>query len=403
MNIYLHGLFAFFIRVGFIFYSRLQDAYSEVKYTDIDYRIFTEAAYYVWNGESPFKRPTYRYSPILAFLLTPNIFMTKEFGKLLFSALDIVTSFLIYNIQRKYSSDIELCKKCAFLWLYNPLTIVISTRGSSESIMTSLIMLSILLFIDNRILAFGLVYGFAVHMKIYPCIYAMTFYFVLSDIGKDLKGWEKFKKLFYPHKPKLILIFSSAVGFALPTLGSIYFYGFEYLDEALIYHLKRKDLKHNFSPYFYLLYLSEAVSPRYSSLISISSFLIQIILVSVVAWMFYKPQTLTPCLFIETFIFVTFNKVCTSQYFLWYLCLFPLCYPLVVNYHKYVLASFLLWFLGQGLWLAAAYCLEFKGINTFIWIHMASLVFFLINIFLIGLFTKLVTNSKQFTKNVKED
>lgn len=402
MNIYLHCLCAFVIRLCFILYSRIQDVYSEVKYTDIDYQIFTDAANHVWNGDSPFKRPTYRYSPILAYILTPNIFFVEEFGKFLFAALDIVTSLLIYHIQYNYYKNVGLCKKCAFLWLYNPMAIIISTRGSSESVMTSLIMFSLLLYVKKRHFFFGLLYGFSVHMKIYPCIYAITFYFVLSDSVQDVKGWVKFKKLFYPNKQKCIFVISSALGFIIPTISFIYLYRDEYLNEALIYHLKRKDVKHNFSPYFYLLYLSDTISPFFSSVISISSFLIQFFLVSLISWVFYLPQTLPSCLFIETFTFVTFNKVCTSQYFLWYLCLFPLCYPLLANYHKKVLVAFAAWMLGQALWLSAAYHLEFKGVNTFYWIFLASLIFFVINVYLICKYFRIVLISvRQPIKNVK--
>lgn len=387
---YVHCLCAFVIRLGCIIYSNVHDSYSKVKYTDIDYRVFTDAAQYAWNGDSPFKRPTYRYSPILAYILTPNIFIGQDFGKILFSIFDILTSILIYFIQRHYYSDVKLCKVCANLWLYNPLPIVISTRGSSESLMTFLVMLAILLYIKSKYLSFGLVYGFAVHMKIYPCIYASSFYFVLSSSTDSAKVLNKFKTLIYPNKQKCIFLLSSAVGFILPTFCSAYLYGNEYIDEALLYHLRRKDVRHNFSPYFYLLYLSDTVSPVISSLISASSFIIQIFLISIVSWVFCKPQTLPSCLFIETFIFVTFNKVCTSQYFVWYVSLFPLCYPLFVRYLKYLVMSVSVWFLGQALWLIPAYYLEFQGLNMFFWVFLASLIFFLINVCLISMFIKLV-------------
>ena len=56
-----------------ILYGEWHDAHVVVKYTDVDYRVFTDAAAIVAEGGSPFDRATYRYSPILAYLLIPNV------------------------------------------------------------------------------------------------------------------------------------------------------------------------------------------------------------------------------------------------------------------------------------------------------------------------------------------
>lgn len=45
---------------------------SNVSYTDIDYRVLDEASDYVRKGHSPFLRHTYRYSPLLSYLLLVN-------------------------------------------------------------------------------------------------------------------------------------------------------------------------------------------------------------------------------------------------------------------------------------------------------------------------------------------
>jgi GPI mannosyltransferase 1 subunit M len=70
-------------RIVLILWGELQDRYFDVNYTDIDYEVFTDAARYVAEGRSPFERDTYRYSPLIAYLLLPNVFF-PWFGKVWF-------------------------------------------------------------------------------------------------------------------------------------------------------------------------------------------------------------------------------------------------------------------------------------------------------------------------------
>ena len=66
----------------------------EVRYTDIDYLVFSDAASLMASGKSPYLRSTYRYSPLLAFLLIPNSIFHQSWGKFLFSASGMVLNLL---------------------------------------------------------------------------------------------------------------------------------------------------------------------------------------------------------------------------------------------------------------------------------------------------------------------
>uniref|UniRef100_A0A1S3CRX7 GPI mannosyltransferase I n=1 Tax=Cucumis melo TaxID=3656 RepID=A0A1S3CRX7_CUCME len=73
-------------RFVIILYSEWQDVNTEVKYTDVDYILFSDVASLMASGKSPYMSSTYRYSPLLAFLLVPNTIFHRCWGKFLFSA-----------------------------------------------------------------------------------------------------------------------------------------------------------------------------------------------------------------------------------------------------------------------------------------------------------------------------
>ena len=68
------------LRVVLLVYAEWQDNLFALKFTDVDYQVLADAARYVLDGELPFVRPTYRYSPLLA----QNHQVFSSFGKVVF-------------------------------------------------------------------------------------------------------------------------------------------------------------------------------------------------------------------------------------------------------------------------------------------------------------------------------
>ncbi len=201
-------LFAALLRGFLIIYGHWHDLNVEVKYTDIDYHVFSDAAEHVYQGRSPYERPTYRYTPLLAFLMLPNSCLHKYFGKLFFSLCDLLVAVLIYKILKAENSilhkenkgkssllDDKQLQNFVLVWLFNPLTLTISTRGNAESFQACLVLGALLCILKKQNIAGGILYGLAVHFKIYPVIYGLPIILFLArdSIKATLSG--KFQKL----------------------------------------------------------------------------------------------------------------------------------------------------------------------------------------------------------------
>ncbi|XP_076321174.1 phosphatidylinositol glycan anchor biosynthesis class M [Tachypleus tridentatus] len=382
-SLVFHLSLATVLRVILIGYGEWQDRNFLVKYTDIDYYVFTDAARYIADGKSPFLRHTYRYTPLLAFFLLPNVFVNFIWGKLLFSLLDILIGYIMYKLLKEYNISHNKMIFSVCVWLYNPLNIAVSTRGNAESLLSAVIILSLFCFYKNQLLLAGITYGLSVHLKPYPIIFAPVLYFSLSNRIVSLNQGivHYIHKLIVPNREKLIFLLATAIGFVLPTCICYKLYGMNYIQESFLYHITRKDTRHNFSPFFYLLYLYEG-NDHY--LLSFVTFIPQVILLLTLAFTFHSPKDLPFCLFAQTLVFVSFNKVCTSQYFLWYLTFIPLVIPKLTLSLKCGFRYITAWLLGQGMWLFFAYYLEFEGKNTFLYIWLTGLVFLLINAYILG-------------------
>ncbi|XP_064640987.1 GPI mannosyltransferase 1-like [Lineus longissimus] len=380
-----YAFIATFVRILFMMYGEWQDRTMVVKFTDVDYYVFTDAARYMANGRSPYLRATYRYTPLLAAALLPNIWITMFFGKLLFITCDVATGVLIHSLCLKRFCSEETAIFTSLIWLMNPMPVTVSSRGNAESILSLLVLLTLVLLMSRRTVLAAIVYGLSVHIKIYPVTYALPIYLFLNT-DYDQKCTRRdmtltgFLKDLLPGKTRFLFIGISVSTFLAVTGICYHLYGFQFLQETYLHHVTRRDTRHNFSVYFYMLYLTGESSS--SLLLGLMAFIPQMGLLVILSFRYY--QDLPFCCFLHTLIFVTFNKVCTSQYFLWYLCLLPVVIPTLATGAKSAIAMIAAWFLAQALWLLPAYFVEFRGQDTFIFIWLAGLLFFTVNIGITG-------------------
>eukprot|EP00919_Chromeraceae_sp_WS-2016_P023299 GHVR01055381.1.p1 GENE.GHVR01055381.1~~GHVR01055381.1.p1 ORF type:complete len:290 (+),score=61.08 GHVR01055381.1:108-977(+) len=253
------------IQMVLIAYGAYQDATSVVKYTDIDYQVYLDAARHVAHGGSPYQRHTYRYSPLMAYIMLPCIYIHESLGKIFFSLVHIGTGKCIEllleldGVSRDYS-NMMVC----MLWLYNPIALTVSTRGSGDALVCVCVLLTLLLLFKNKLILSACVYGLSVHLKIYPVIFALP---IVYHISRHTHTYTTKRTHTHTLKFEAFLRFFgisfesfkfAAVSFAVFSLLLIVFYclyGWDFLFETYLHHFVRRDNRHNFSPFFYPLYL----------------------------------------------------------------------------------------------------------------------------------------------------
>ncbi|CAH0482503.1 unnamed protein product [Peronospora belbahrii] len=374
---------AFILRLMLLLYGHFQDHYMNVKYTDVDYDVYTDAAREIVEGHSPYERTTYRYTPILAFLLLPNIYVHQEVGKVLFISCDLLAGYILYDILRHRGlSDPSAINYCC-VWLFHPFSINISTRGNADSIVVLLVLLSLLLMMRKQLVLSALAYGAAVHFKIYPVVYALAFLVFLNGDFRTANAKKRTslcsssccfltKLAKQLNRDRLTFGLVSGGLFLILAAGCYYIYGFQCLYETYFFHFTRTDNRHNFAVYFYDLYLRYNTTSGYG--VGLLAFLPQ--LTSLVAISFACGRDLPFAMFALTMVFVIFNK-----YFLWYTAFLPLIFPLTSLKFKWQGAAMIAaWLGGEFHWLYWAYQLEMQGINTFFPLWVAGLVFFSVNL-----------------------
>lgn len=428
------------LRLGLLIYGIWQDSNTPLKYTDIDYYVFTDAARFVAQGQSPYNRETYRYTPLLAWILWPTTLFSSSspsfflpiffsFGKILFATGDIMAGFLIVQILKK-SLNMPNAKALVYtsIWLLNPMVATISTRGSSEGLLGALVIALLWAVLQRRVVLAGFLLGLAVHFKIYPFIYGASIIWWLDDqnatiasstlatVNKNNTSADTNYeiKTFFIDQTRIWNFFNSArltlIGVSLLTFASLNIlmysiYGHPFLQHTYLYHVTRLDHRHNFSPYNILLYLLSSTASSTSITRNVYlvklAFLPQLFLSAFAIPMLLAKKDLPSTMLAQTFAFVSFNKVCTSQYFIWYFVFIPFYLPrssfLSQKYRGSLVA--ILWVLTQAFWLHQAFQLEFLGKSTFtpgLWI--SSILFFLVNSWTLGIIIEDIGLEEQTLK-----
>jgi phosphatidylinositol glycan class M len=131
---------------------------------------------------SPYARATYRYTPLLALVMSP-IWLLKDpfgafFGKIVFS---FVSSFIVAPLLMQ--SPINASPTMVHLiWTLNPMILNINTRGSSESLLIAMVLGSLVMLKRRRLGWAAVLWALSVHWKVYPIVYGASILVELQKI-----------------------------------------------------------------------------------------------------------------------------------------------------------------------------------------------------------------------------
>jgi len=265
MSEYLTGKNAFlafglFGRLVLVYIASIIDERTpNMKYTDTDYDVFSDAATHVWNGNSPYARHTYRYTPLAAYIVLVNNFIHPLAGKIIFCLLDLAMGIFMWSLIESQNKNKKWTMLYVAFWLYNPVTVGMSTRGSNDNIIALLVFATLYFLLNRQYFIGGFVYGLSIHFKMYPIIYCIPFYFFIDcDRKAILSGKSLFSIIFncnnFVTKNRLVFGFTTVFTLAAFTGLFYWIYGYQFLYESLLYHFERKDNRHNYSVYWYMIY-----------------------------------------------------------------------------------------------------------------------------------------------------
>ncbi|CAK9779766.1 hypothetical protein CC85DRAFT_286267 [Cutaneotrichosporon oleaginosum] len=391
------------IQVALVAYAAYVDAHPErfggLRYTDVDWRVVLDGLRATFRPKSyaegplgpalalgsPYDRATFRYTPLLVLVLAPAA-LAPALGRLVLVALTLALPPILL------SAGAEEWKVHA-LWTLNPVVLNITTRGSPEALpcfLTAALALALRRAGLGRRAsasaspsargrweaAAAVILALAASYKIYPVIYVPAIWSALAR----RHGW---------FGAAVWRFGAIAAATALAINGALWLvWGEPFLEHTFRYHLARLDHRHNFSPYFLPIYFARTLPSDGGALLRalrhpLASFLPQFSLVLGAGFALTPRLGVESAMFFQTALFVVFNKVCTSQYFLWPLPLVPLLTFPSLTWPR-LGAALAAWVAGQALWLSQAYRLELLGESVWVRVWAAGLVLFAASVWGLG-------------------
>lgn len=412
------------LRLALLLASRAADALSaEVRYTDVDYAVFTDGARAVAGGGSPYDRATFRYPPALAWALVPGVVLgLPEWGKALFCAADVATGGLAYSLLRAGGETPAAAAGHASAFLLHPYAVNVSTRGNGDGLVTLPVVACLWLLaaavragVRGRawaaralIAAAGASYGASVHLKLYPAVYALPLGLWCLTHGVALQPLPWTPAALARLRWGRALLFGAGATVCFAALGAASYaaYGADYLQNAVLYHAGRTDPRHNFAPAFLPTYhalgaaaaaaAGGGAAPAHidtpSRLARLAAFLTSPRGVSLAAglpqlglcaflgcWFTLARGDLPFALAAQTAAFVSLNRVLTVQYLHWVLALAPLALPRCGAPLRRGLALHAGWLAAQLGWNGPALHLELRSQAAHAAVWAGSLAFLAAN------------------------
>lgn len=126
---------------------------------------------------SPYERATFRYTPLLPVLLSP-VHVHPLLGKVILSIFSLCVPSLLLAPPLSSSPFAT-----HLIWSLNPMVLNITTRGSSEAILSVIVVGALSLFLRGKETAAAVVWAFAVHWKVYPVVYVTSLWACLGRCG----------------------------------------------------------------------------------------------------------------------------------------------------------------------------------------------------------------------------